>query len=152
MVEALNPDYDFLEKDDAVIIPIGDDACELVVGVEGTELIVTARWSGMTPLNRVLAPMVANDWNVVSHVMGVRTGFADRMGEAISDAATAGQAPPQAGDSVLKARPDTGGDIIARASWCLGAGVSKAQIVAMVDAAAAEVEDIGLFLRGEVGI
>ncbi|OFR48033.1 hypothetical protein HMPREF2883_00090 [Actinomyces sp. HMSC075C01] len=152
VVEALNPDYDFLEKDDAVIIPIGDDACELVVGVEGTELIVTARWSGMTPLNRVLASMAANDWNVVSHVMGVRTGFADRMGEAISDAATAGQAPPQAGDSVLKARSDTGGDIIARASWCLGAGVSKAQIVAMVDAAAAEVEDIGLFLRGEVGI
>ena len=120
--------------------------------VEGTELIVTARWSGMAPSDRVLGPMIANDWNVVSQVMGVRTGFADRMGEAISDAASVGQASPRSGDSVVEARPDTDGDIIARASWCLGAGVSKAQIVAMVDAVATEVEDIGLFLRGEVGI
>lgn len=152
VVEALSPDYDFQEKDDAVILSIGDDACELVVTVEGTELIVTARWSGMAPSDRVLGPMIANDWNVVSQVMGVRTGFADRMGEAISDAASVGQASPRSGDSVVEARPDTDGDIIARASWCLGAGVSKAQIVAMVDAVATEVEDIGLFLRGEVGI
>lgn len=151
VVEALSPEYDFLEKDDAIIIPIGDDARELVVAVKGVELVVATRWSGMSPVDRVLGPMMTNDWNVSSRVLGLRTGFADRMGEVISDAAAAGEAAPPADDAAVETGADTDGDVIARASWCLAAGVTKAQIVAIVDAAATEVEDIGSFLRGEAG-
>lgn len=148
VLEALSDDYDFIEKNGAAVLSIGDNGQEMVVTVEGTELVVTSRWDGVDwEAHDISGPLTLNEWNVGNHALTLHSGMAGRVGDA---AATGEENRPNAAEPSSTELHDFLDEIIARASWCMGAGATKDQIADMLATAADEVESIDDFLRAEL--
>lgn len=130
------------------MLSIGDNGQEMVVTVEGTELVVTSRWDGVDwEAHDISGPLTLNEWNVDNHALTLHSGMAGRVGEA---AATGEENRSNAAESSSTELHDFLEEIIDRASWCMGAGATKDQIADMLATAADEVENIDDFLRAEL--
>ena len=145
VLEALGDDYDFVEKDGASVLSIGDNGQEMVVAVDGTELVVTSRWDGVDwDAQDISGPLTLNEWNVDNHVLTLHSSMVDRVSEA---AATGKETRPNVAEANSTEPRGLRDDVIASVSWCMGAGATKDQIADMLATAADEVESIDDFLR-----
>lgn len=145
VLEALGDDYDFVEKDGAAVLSIGDNGQEMVVAVDGMELVVTSRWDGVDwDAQDISGPLTLNEWNVDNHVLTLHSSMVDRVSEA---AATGKEIRPNVAEANSTEPRGLRDDVIASVSWCMGAGATKDQIADMLATAADEVESIDDFLR-----
>ena len=98
----------------------------MVVTLEGTELVVTSRGDGVDwEAHDISGPLMLNEWNVDNHALTLHSGMAGRVGEV---AATGEENRSNAAESSSTEFHDFLDEIIARASWCMGAGATKDQI------------------------